>query len=596
MSEKEDKPSYLKKAGQLFFDYFFQSDEKLKAWLLLIGTLLSIVGMVALFALMPWCFLGFWAALETKALTTFLFYISACALNFAAIVGINSLKDYLSQTLALKWRTWLTIKFIDKYLFGDKNYLELARLNPEIDNPAQRIQENIKTFVDNFISLSTDFIRSTLSFVVFVSTLWIVGGTLSFVLLGLNIVIPGYLVWASLLFALGASLITKLLGTSLNSLNQKEESLEAQFRKDIEIISAESENIALEKGEPYHKTVLEKDINTISENSLQKIGVSLKVNGFQSLYTNLVQIAPYILTAPLYFMELIQLPQIMQIGNAFNEVSSALNWFINSYEYIKKFQASTLRIMELENALNPDNSVQKEKEIRVQASNSNSIKVKELHVTYPQKSESTAYMVRALNIEFKPQENTLLKAPSGFGKSTLFKTIRKTWTYGNGQIEIPEGQSTYFLPQKPLILQDSLKAVLAYPNPVDTYADNEYKEVLAAIGGNMEGFIPELDHLDNWSKRLSLGQQQRISFARALLKKPDWLFLDEATASLDEESECYLYQLLKEKLPNTTIISIAHRSTVNKFHQRIIQLDQVKQETSVESSSSEERLHMASSF
>jgi putative ATP-binding cassette transporter len=596
MSEKEDNPPYLKKASQLFFDYFFHSDEKLKAWLLLIGTLLSIVGMVSLYALMPWCFLGFWTALEAKALTTFLFYISACALNFAAIIGINSLKDYLSQTLSLKWRSWLTLKFIDKYLFGDKNYLELARLNPEIDNPAQRIQENIKTFVDNFISLSTEFIRSTLSFVVFVGTLWIVGGTLSFVLLGLNIVIPGYLVWASLLFALGASLITKLLGTSLNKLNQKEESLEAQLRKDIEIINAESENIALEKGETYHKTVLEKDINNISENTLQKIWVSLRVNGFQSLYTNLVQIAPYILTAPLYFMELIQLPQIMQIGNAFNEVSSSLNWFINSYEYLKKFQASTVRIMELENALNPDNSNPKDKAILVQESNTHSIKVKQLHITYPKKSTSTSYMVQALEIEFKPKENTLLKAPSGFGKSTLFKTLRKTWTYGNGQIEIPEGQSTYFLPQKPLILQDSLKAVLAYPNHVDTYSDEEYKDVLTAIGGNMDGFIPELDHSDNWSKRLSLGQQQRISFARALLKKPDWLFLDEATASLDQESESYLYLLLKEKLPNTTIISIAHRSTVNKFHQRIIHLDQVAQESSIESSSSDDELSNASSF
>lgn len=572
MKKNTTKPAYLKKAFQLFSDYFINSDQKLTAWLLLGGLLLSILALVGLTAALSWGFLGFWAALTAKELGGFLFYSGLIALNSAAIVGMSTLMSFLTETLSIQWRSWLTTKFVNKYLFGEKNYLDLARGSPHLDNPDQRIQENIDDFVDRSLSLGTDFLRSTLTLVTFIGTLWVVGGSLPLVLFGATIIIPGYLVWGSLLVALVNSGITHMLGKSLATMNQKEERLEAKFRKDLEFVHNESENIALETGEKYHQKKLEKDLEQISQNAFQKLWVKLKVSAFQMSYNYLSNILPYIFAAPAYFSGLIDFGQAMQIGVAFSEVSNSLNWFVNSYTTLKKYQTSIERIIELEEELNLENCEMNKKNIHIHQSKSNVLIIKNLSIAYP-RSANPNFIMRHLNLEFKPGENTLIKAPSGFGKSTLFKAIRDTWGHGKGEISIPQHQKTYFLPQKPLIPHDSLKAILAYPDADDTYSDEEYEAALLAVGGNMERFIPELDKIDTWSKRLSLGQQQRISFARALLKKPDWLFLDEATASLDEESENQLYTLLKDKLPKTTVISIAHRSTVMKFHQRVVQLE-----------------------
>ncbi|WP_115707207.1 ABC transporter ATP-binding protein/permease [Legionella sainthelensi] len=578
MKKKSKKISYLKKAFQLFSDYFILSDQKLTAWLLLGGMMLCIITLVGLAASLPWGFLGFWAALTAKELTGFLFYSGIIALTSAAIVGVGTLMDYLTTTLAIQWRSWLTTKFINKYLFGKKNYLDLARVSSHIDNPDQRIQDNIDNFVDRTLSLSTDFLRSSLTLIAFIGTLWILGSSLPIVVFGATIVIPGYLVWTSLFVALVNSVITHMLGKSLATMNQKEERLEAKFRKDLEFVHNESENIALEAGEQYHQKRLVNDLEQISQNAFQKLWVKLKVSAFQTSYNYIAEILPYFFTAPAYFTGLINFNQIMQVGVAFSEVSKALNWFVDSYTSLKKYQTSIERIIELEEELDRESSKVSQKDIRIHNAQSNALIIKNLNIAYPRHA-NPGYIMRHLNLEFKSGENTLIKAPSGFGKSTFFKAIRNTWKHGDGEISIPQQQKTYFLPQKPLIPHDSLRAILAYPDPANTYTEEEYKAALLAVGGKMDRFVPELDKKDTWSKRLSLGQQQRISFARALLKKPDWLFLDEATASLDEESEDQLYSLLKEKLPKTTVISIAHRSTVMKFHQRVVQFEAPTEET-----------------
>ncbi len=211
-------------------------------------------------------------------------------------------------------------------------------------------------------------------------------------------------------------------------------------------------------------------------------------------------------------------------------------------------------------ASNPKSIVVKEK-------NKDTLSIKQLHIMQPQAS-STQYIMRNLDLKFKPGEHVLIKGPSGLGKSTLFKAIAGTWKYGEGKINVPQGKNLYFLPQRPTLPHDTLIGVLAYPESVDTYTEEQYIAALKAVGG-MDEFIDKLHEKRAWSKELSGGQQQRISFARALLKKPDWLFLDEATASLDEESEHRVYSLVKE-LKNTTIVSIAHRQTVEKYHNRVV--------------------------
>ena len=263
----------------------------------------------------------------------------------------------------------------------------------------------------------------------------------------------------------------------------------------------------------------------------------------------------------------------MEIGALFGQVLFSLSWFSNSYEDIADYKASVLRVDELDNAMLKGPRITTSKSIFVHEGKTNELSIRKLNITAP---SSTKYMIRELNLTFTPGENTLIKGRSGLGKSTLFKVMAGAWPYGDGDVSVPNHHQMCFLPQKPSIRNDTLKAILAYPEPVDTYTDEQYEAVLHAVGGEknyMDKFIGELNTKKAWSKCLSGGEQQRISFARALLKKPDWLFLDESTAALDEESEECMYRLVEKQLKDTTFISIGHRSTIKKFHRRIVTLD-----------------------
>ena len=252
---------------------------------------------------------------------------------------------------------------------------------------------------------------------------------------------------------------------------------------------------------------------------------------------------------------------------SFGEVSSSLSWFVGAYEGIAKYKTNIERLTELQQAFQQKGISANPKSINRTEINTDSLTIKELTIMQPRVS-STQCMLRNLNLTLVPGEHILIKGPSGLGKSTLFKAISGSWKYGNGEITIPAGKRMYFLPQKPTIPYDTLMAVLAYPDPVDTYTEDQYISALKAVGG-MDAFIPQLNEKRTWSKELSGGEQQRITFARALLKKPDWLFLDEATSALDEESEDRLYNMLRNQ-KDTTIVSIAHRSTVEKYHSRVV--------------------------
>ena len=557
-----------RKTFDLVKDYFLNSDEKLVAWLLLIGAVLCVIGIVALMAVLSWWSAGFWAVLTAKALIPFLMSIGEFALILSALVGVFVLKDYLIGKLSIFWRNWLTHKILNELFNSANNYLDLKRFSAEIDNIAQRIQEDVKFIVDLTLSLGTDFLKAVLSLGTFVGTLWVVGGSLSFVLLGLNFIIPGYLVWVALIVAIVATVATHYIGNSLAETNKKAEGAEADFRQALTELNDDAENIAQEHAEDYYKTSVTNKVQDINRTAHQKLNTKTKLVAFQNFYSQLAQILPTLLSAPLYFAGLIELGQIMQIGMSFGQVSVSLSWFVDTYESLSSYKSSIERITELRKTFEKEGIVlANAKSIVRKERNKDSINIKHLNITEPQVS-STAHIMRNLNLKLKPGEHILIQGPSGLGKSTLFKAISGTWKYGDGKISIPSGKNLYFLPQKPTLPHNTLMAVLAYPEPVSTYTEEQCIAALRAVGG-MNEFIPKLHEKRRWSKELSDGQQQRISFARALLKKPAWLFLDEATSSLDEESEEHVYRVVKE-LKDTTIVSIAHRKTVEKHHSRIV--------------------------
>ena len=554
---------------ELLKDYFINSEEKWIAWLLLVGIIITVVVIVGLTAAFAWWSTGFWAVLVAKAMIPFLISIGQFALLVSAFTAMQVLKNYLVCKLSILWRNWLTNSIIDKLFNSETNYLDLKRFSDVVDNIAQRIQEDVKSFVELTLNLATDFLRSTLTLATFIGSLWVAGGAFSFVFSGVAITIPGFLVWVALAVAGLATVATYFIGKSLATTNQMAEQTEADLRQDLEQVNEEAENIAEEHAEHYYKKNLEHDVDNLNEIANKKLNAQSKLVAFQSFYMQISTILPYLLAAPLYFTGVIALEALTQIGMSFGQVSSSLSWFVESYENLGKLQTSVNRIFGLQQAFEKEGLAANSKSIIRTDRDKESINIKQLSIMKPQIS-STQYMMRNLNLKLVPGEHVLFKAPSGLGKSTLFKAISGTWKYGTGKIKVPANKSMFFLPQKPTLPNDTLSAVLAYPEAAGTYDDDKCIEALHAVGG-MDDFIPMLHEKRAWSKELSGGQQQRISFARALLKKPDWLFLDEATSALDEDSERHVYSVIKT-LKDTTIVSIAHRSTVEKHHTKIAHL------------------------
>lgn len=562
----QPQKSLFKKAILIAKKYFTQSDEKLIDLLLLLGATLSILLIVGFSFLISWYSMGMWNALYLKDLALF---IHSTELFTFSIIGVLSgylTQQYLTDTLSIRWRNWLTNQYTDKYLDHQK-YLHLERTTSQIDNPAQRIQEDVKSFVDSSLKLSLDFLHSSLRIGLFISVLWVVGGALSVTVLGANLVIPGYLVWCALLFSFVGNFLTHKIGRILSELTNKEKKLEADLRKELEFIQSESENIAQTKSETWHKQKLTEKRDAIYTNSKQKINTQAKVSIFQNFYLNAAVIFPLIVSAPLVFLGKLSIAALGQVTNAFTEIQLGFSWFSTSYEKLMDYKASIQRLDELETALKNFDTPSTNEHIKTQCTDiDKNIQVNHLNITPP---TSTETILRGINLTLKPGENILIKGESGLGKSTLFKVLASTWKHGDGEVTLPQSKHTFFLSQQPLLPNATLRAVLAYPEPENTYTDEVYKQALKAVGG-LDKLTHQLDSQTTWSQRLSGGEKQRIAFARVLLKKPKWLFMDESTASLDSKHEQKIYELLKTELKDTTFVSIAHKSSVEPFHDRIL--------------------------
>ncbi|KTD49215.1 ABC transporter ATP-binding protein/permease [Legionella quateirensis] len=559
------EPSYFKKSFQLLTDYFLNSNEQWKAWALFSGCVLSTLAMIGLgFVLGGWFFPFIYGAFIVKDTALLLFGLGAGFLISGTMAGFNYLTNYLKNELYVSWRSWLTKKMINQYLNSKTNYLEISRIYNDIDNPEQRIQEDIDKVVESSLDLFLGFIDNFSNLVVYTVLLILAGGSLSFVLFGSTLVIPGFLVFVALGVGIVTSLVGYFINRSLRASTNEETIAQSNLRADLQHIKMFSEEIAIEHAEQYYQNRLEQEVDELNKKTAKRLSIQNDTTSFNVFNGTFQAIVPIIAAAPLYFSDLITLDVFYSVGYYFAMMTRSLNWFINSFETINKFQTSLSRIIILQNALDKNNEGESTKKIiRTVAHHDNSLVVKKLELNLHGSNE---LVIKGLNLHFTPGVHTLIQAPSGAGKSSLFKAIAGTWLSGEGEVIIPNSlESVYFLPQKPTLPNDTLRKVLAYPDANCPYSDNELISALKAV--NMEALADKLDKQIGFK---SLGEQQRIAFARVLLRKPDWIFLDEATASLDEEVEEQVYCRLKELLPKTTIISIAHRSTVRRHHDNVL--------------------------
>lgn len=508
----------------------------------------------------------FYNALQERNLPVFTYQLGYFTFLAAIYIALKVYQLYLNQWLQIRWRRWMTERYLGGWL-AHGNHYRMQLQGDAADNPDQRIAEDTQLFVDRTLSLGVGLLSSVVTLASFVVILWGLSDSAPLHLFGRDIPIPGYLVWAALIYALIGTLFTHLIGRPLMALNFQQQQFEADFRFNLVRARENGEQIALLRGEPVERLRLGTRFQSVVGNWLAIMSRTKKLTAFTASYSQLSVIFPYVLIAPAYFAEKIQLGGMMQTASAFGSVQDALSFFITAYRTLAEWQAGVARLDGFEAAIaSAEALTTKADVIHVGSGGPGAIDLSQLNVNLPDGTK----LVSAEQLSFAAGERTLFTGPSGAGKSTLFRAIAGIWPFGSGAIKIPAQAKLMMLPQRPYFPVGSLQDAIAYPAEYGTFGAQRIADAVIAVG--LPALATRLDEDAHWNRMLSLGEQQRLGVARALLHQPQYLFLDEATASLDEPAEAALYRLLESQLPTTTIVSIGHRSTLTAFHQRNVTL------------------------
>ena len=476
-------------------------------------------------------------------------------------------QNYLNLWLQIRWRRWMTQTYLRQWL-NTANHYRMQLLGDAADNPDQRIADDLQMFVQNTLSIGLGLLNSCVTLCSFVVILWSLSEQAPLRLFGVPVTIPGYLVWAALFYAVVGTVLTHLIGWRLIPLNFQQQRFEADFRFNLVRTRENSEQIAALNGEAAERERHLDRFGLVVNNWLAIMRRQKKLTFFTQSYSQASVIFPYIMVSPAYFSGAMQLGGLMQTSSAFNSVQTALSYFVTAYRSLAEYRAVITRLSGFEDAIEAGRAAAlTQPAIEVLTRDGVAVMTAEqLHVRLPNGEP----LVNAEHFVLDPGDRVLVTGPSGSGKSTLFRAISGIWPFGSGRVTVPAGAKVMLLPQRPYFPVAALSTAVGYPAKAGTFDNARVAEVLAAVGlPNLAERVGEEAH---WNRMLSLGEQQRLGIARALLHAPDFLFLDEATASLDEPAEASLYRLLQERLKRTTIISIGHRSTLGAFHRRRVAL------------------------
>jgi putative ATP-binding cassette transporter len=507
----------------------------------------------------------FYNALQEKDWNSFVhetFFFIAIA---TASVVLSIYQLYLNQWLQIRWRKWMTIKYLGEWLH-DANHYRMQLQGDAADNPDQRVSDDVKLFVERTLDISVGLLSAIVSFFSFVVILWGLSEAAPLHLFDGALNIPGYLVWAALIYAIFGTALTQWIGSPLVHLDFQQQRLEADFRFSLVRVRENAEQIALLDGERAERERLLERFSKVVGNWYAIMSRTKRLTAFTQSYAQAAVIFPIVLVAPAYFANRILLGAMIQAAEAFGNVQKALSFFVSVYRSLAEWRAVVARLdgfeMSIESAAHLKS---REDSIRF-SKDGGEVDLEKLLVRLPNGTPQVA----ADGFAIRPGERVLVTGPSGAGKSTLFRAIAGIWPFGSGTISVPANAALMMLPQKPYFPIAPLHAAVAYPSEAGAFSAERIREVLNEVG--LPKLAARLDEEEHWNRVLSLGEQQRLGIARALLQSPQFLFLDEATASLDEPSEAALYRLLQEKLPGTTIVSIGHRATLEAFHQRKVAL------------------------
>ncbi len=540
---------------------YWKSSEKYSATALFVAIVVLSLGQVYMLVLLNKWYNRFYSALQEYQNEAIIKGVEEFCYIAAVHVIISVYAYYLQQVLQIRWRKWMTKEYVKDWLTARTYYL-MQVFEKDTDNPDQRISDDVRLFVTNTLALILGFIKNIVLFVSFVGILWNLSGDLDLKFIGIDFVLPGYMVWVTLLYAIFGTYFTDRIGRVLGKLNFDQQKYEADFRYSMVRLRENSENVAFYKGEQFEGDYFGKKIVSVIDN-LWKIAKRQKlVIGLTTSYSQISVIVPLILSIPRYLTKQINLGGLMQISSAFGRVQDALSFFVDSYVVLAEWVAVVKRLTSFQLHMQSVKKDYPEQQEFVEGLNN--LQLEGLTVLLPDGSA----LIKDLNVDFAKATTWLIKGKSGTGKSTLLRTLAGIWPYSKGKIVYPQGEKM-FLPQKSYLPLGTLREVLLYPGKISK-TDEQIKEALRMC--DIEHLSSYLDKEEEWTNIFSLGEQQRIAFVRVLLHKPKWLFLDEATSAMDEQLEDKIHGVLNDNLPCTTIISVGHRSTLYKHYKNQLEL------------------------
>jgi putative ATP-binding cassette transporter len=462
---------------------------------------------------------------------------------------------YVQQSFEIHWRIWLNDNVVDDWMAGAAYYRGQFLKEP-IDNPDQRVQMDVANFVTFSIKLAVGAVQALVSLLEFTLILWSLSGALT--LMGVEI--PRAMVMLVYVYVLVASLLAFKIGRPLIGLNFLSERLAANYRYALMRFREYAESIAFFRGEPVERSVFATRFSSLIANAWAIVFRTMKFTGFNLSVSQLAVVFPYIIQAPRFFAGQIKLGDVTQTARAFGEVEEALSFFRSSYDDFAQYRAILNRLTGFLDA----NQEARELPVVTTTGVEKGLALREVVVRRP----DAQVMVYRLQLQLEAGQSLLIQGPSGSGKTTLLRSLASLWPYADGEVRRPLGQQALFLSQKPYLPLGSLRTALNYPAVKTTDA-----LLIDALRKVQLGHLQDrLDVEDDWSRILSLGEQQRLAFARVLVNQPRLAFLDEATSATDEGLEHALYALLRKELPQCVLVSVGHRSTLTQFHSHVLHL------------------------
>ncbi len=543
------------KAAFKMIKLYWTSKDSLRSWFLLALILSLTAGSIYIATAINSWYKDFWDTIQNYDMDGFKHQLMLFAILASIHVVVTVYNAYLRSSLAISWRKWFTSKVMHDWLEHD-TYYKMQLSDKQTENPDQRISEDLNNFVNYTISLLLGTATDLAMIGTFGVVLWDLSKSVTLTLWnGYALTLPdGYMLYLAMAYAFTGTVLTFILGKPLVRLNFRQQRYEADFRFSLIRVRENSESISLYQGQDQEEGILNRRFIDVVKNYVSLIKYEKRLGFFTLGYAQLAVIFPILIAAPMYFAKIITMGSIMQISSAFGRVQDSLSTLISNFSSWASFKSVIDRLALYFDGM--DKSL--EVDCLKAAKEGDKFSLENIEVKTPQGD----VLCRNLTLSLKSGDSLLIRGPSGCGKSTLIKSIAGLWPYAKGKIIEPQNSECLFLSQRPYLPLGTLREAAAYPKASKNDGLTEkYFELL-----NLSYLIKHLDEENSWSSILSLGEQQRVAFVRALLIKPDLLFLDEATSALDEVLESRAYDLIKQELPNSIIISVGHRSSLIKRH------------------------------